>query len=448
MTVELTTGRRTDLPYGERLLVSYEGATTSIFELKAAATDLCHIVWLADLSEPGMAERARLLRRLGTVVDICGLSVGEMIEELGGLQPSGILTMTDRRMVDLAEIAEALGLRFHSPEAAARVADKFEQRQALRGAGLRVPPYWSIPTGLDADEAARVADTIRYPAVLKPRCGAGSRGVHRVKGPAELAAVVGPTGRPLADESGWMAEGVLDGAEPPVTSYADVLSVESMIVDGRVHHLAITGRFPLAEPFRETGSVLPSDVSAADAAAARRVAEAAISGLGLVHGCTHTEVKFTPDGPSVIEVNGRIGGGIAPLLALAGAEIDLVRVAMELALGRQPSVRLPLEFSRVAYRRLIMPPVTAGRIVAMSGHEAVAELPGVEELTVNRQPGDRVNWRLGLPDFVISVYGSADSHQAVHDRSDRIDELVRVEYEDGNDTGDEPVGTVAGRRRP
>jgi hypothetical protein len=156
---------------------------------------------------------------------------------------------------------------------------------------------------------------------------------------------------------------------------------------------------------------------------------AAITGLGLRHGCVHTELKFTPDGPCIVEVNGRVGGGVPELLALAGADVNLLRFAMERALGRPVTLDLPLRLSNVAYRRIVTPPVWAHRIAAMSGHDQLKDLPGVAEVTVNRVPGDVVDWRLGLEEFVYSVYGAADSYRQVQEMCDRIDRAVPVEYE-------------------
>ncbi|MDM4721492.1 hypothetical protein QTQ03_18535 [Micromonospora sp. WMMA1363] len=52
---------------------------------------------------------------------------------------------------------------------------------------------------------------------------------------------------------------------------------------------------------------------------------------------THTEVKLTPDGPDIIEINGRVGGHLNRLLRLVDGP-DLVAVALSLAMGREPEM--------------------------------------------------------------------------------------------------------------
>ncbi len=412
-----------------RLIISYDGTAPSVFVLGESARGLCEIIWLVDLAEPGMTKTVRLLRRIGKVVDIAGLSRQETVQAIALLEPTGILALNDHRMVLLAEIAADIGLDFHSPTVAERLSDKRFQRQALHDAGLHVPPSWEIEDYMDHDRAELVAATISFPAVLKPRRGDGSRNVRYLHDAAELVRIMTAPDDLQPEADGWMLEGYLESADRPVSRYADVVSVESFVEGGSIHHLAVTGRFPFAVPFRETGSVLPSDVSTADAEAAKAVATAALGALDVRHGCHHTELKFTPDGPCVIEVNGRVGGGIPELLVLAGGNIKLIRFAMELALGIPSVIELPLTFSRVGYRLIVPPPVSARRIVAMEGHDRLMGLPGVDAVTLNRLPGDAVDWRLGLGEFIYSVYGWAQDHDDVEAMCEVIGRTVTIAYD-------------------
>ncbi len=415
----------------ERLIISYEATTPSVFSLRDATRGLCEIIWLIDLSEPDMANSARLLSRVGRVVDMSDLDREQTVEALRHAKPTGMVSLNDRRMMDLAEIADRLGLDFHTPDVARRLSDKLIQRRALREAGIRVPPFWEVRPGRSAEEAAALARTVRLPAVLKPRSGDGSRDVHLVRSVEQLVDLLSTDASRGSGIEGWILEGYLESSSRPVSRFADVVSVESFMHDGTIEHLAVTGRFPFAEPFRETGSVLPSDLAPSDARAARELAAAAVRALGIRTGCQHTELKFTPEGPVVVEINGRVGGGVPELMTLAGGEISLYRVAVELALGLAPTVDLPLAFPRVAYRRIATPPVTARTVAAMVGHEQLQDVPGVDEITINRLPGDTVDWRLGLGEFIYSAFGSADDYGQVEERCSQIDRTVQVTYDTG-----------------
>jgi biotin carboxylase len=414
----------------KRLIISYDARTPSAFALAEAARGLCEVIWMIDLADPEMVHFARLLRKLGTVVDVQGLSAKQTVQALGATRPTGIITFNDSRMTLLAEIASDLGLDFHTSEVADRLSDKMLQRLAMRDAGLPVPPVWEIPVGLEPTGVALIAHEMQFPAILKPRRGAGSRNVHQVQDADALVRLVAALGDRPSEQAGWILEGYLASTSRPVSRFADVVSVESFVRDGAICQFAITGRFPFAHPFRETGMVLPSDISPADEKAAKEMAAAAITALGVRNGCQHTELKFTPDGPRIIEVNGRLGGAIPQLVLLAGGEISLFRLAMELALRLPVTVELPLPFTRIAYRRIAPPPVLARRITAMEGHDHLKDLPGIDNVTFNRRPGDSVDWRLGLGEFVYGVYGSAGSYDEVEAICDLIDQTVTVAYDE------------------
>ena len=109
-------------------------------------------------------------------------------------------------------------------------------------------------------------------------------------------------GGPFQDErGGTILEGYLPGPDHQVSRFAPIVSVESYGSGGELHHFAVSGRLPFAEPFRETGSVLPSDLPAELARTAEATAAEAIAALGATYGCFHTEMKFTPEGPRIIE---------------------------------------------------------------------------------------------------------------------------------------------------
>lgn len=412
----------------ERLIVSYDATTPSVFSLRDAARGLCDLVWMIDRSDPAMANPSRLLSRVGTVVDVAGLTPLECAEAVRPVGPTGIVAFNDRTIGPSSVIAGALDLDFHSPEVSLRLTDKLYQRRAMAAAGVPVPDFCELPFGLPHDEALLQAESVHLPAVLKPRSGDGSRNVHHVHTGEQLVALLTADAPPAQAGDGWLLESYLEGPDRPVSRFADVVSVESFMLDGALHHLAVNGRFPFDEPFRETGSVLPSDLSPVDTRAAQEVAAAAVAALGIRYGCQHTEVKFTPHGPVVIEVNGRVGGAVPELMALAGGEIDLYRVTMELALGLEPSIRLPVRFPRVGFRRLATPPVSACRVVAMEGQEHLKDVPGVEDISISRLPGDTVDWRLGLVELIFSVYGSAADYDEVEERRALIDQTVTITY--------------------
>ncbi len=84
-----------------------------------------------------------------------------------------------------------------------------------------------------------------------------------------------------------------DGPPLPGGFEADYVSVETVAAAGRFTHLAITGRFPVAPPFRETGFFIPATLPGIRRAEVLELATDTLAALGLDTGAAHTEVKLT-----------------------------------------------------------------------------------------------------------------------------------------------------------
>jgi predicted ATP-grasp superfamily ATP-dependent carboligase len=244
----------------------------------------------------------------------------------------GAATHSELLLATLARITSALGLRGNPPEVVEVAQSKLLQRQALAAAGLPVPRFHPVRGEHDLRAAG---EAVGYPAVLKPVLGAASIGVVRVGSPVELAEAWRRTSAArtpfLEPSGGFVLEQELQGA-PATPGEADYCSVESIVRDCAVHHLAIVDRLPLRHGFVEEGLVYPSVLPDAMRAAVEACASYAIAAIGLTDCAVHTEVKLTPDGPVCIEVNARLGGPVGHLLRLA-SDNDIAATIARAALG-------------------------------------------------------------------------------------------------------------------
>jgi biotin carboxylase len=392
-----------------------------------AAVGVCSILWLVDGADPAVRSSRRALERFGQVVDLEGLPPRRWADAVAPRGPQGIVTFSDERMTDFARLAEDLGLPFHRPEVARRLTDKVAQREVLRSAGLPVPKATAVASGLDDDALEVLAKGLRFPVVLKPVHGSGGRTCTRIDDPGDLLSSFRSLFRGSRPDM-IIEEYLADGGPRLGEGFANYLSVESVVADGRIEHFAITGRFPLAPPLRETGFFIPAEVTQDQRVAAFEVASAAARAIGIDIGCLHTEIKFTPDGPRVIEVNGRLGGGIPLMLEMAtGASAP--RLAMEVALGRAPDLAPLTSQKRIAYRLLFHGPMTAHEVLAIKGLENIRHLPGAPTAVLHRPPGAKIDWRTGTDDYVYSVIGVARDHDELRTVSGLIADTVEMQFE-------------------
>lgn len=405
--------------------VGYGPRCVPVMQLAEAAAGRCDLLWIIDTAVPGTGEIADLLNRFGPVVDRTGMSTEHAVKILDDWEPDGITTYLDAGMVELARVAEQLGLPFHRPATAAALTDKARQRETLAHAGLDMPPWH--PIGRDRSDLSAVEAEVGWPAVLKPRSAQGSRYTFLAHDGAELHKLLdalGP-GHPDMVLEGYLPDDPAQAGNP----YAGYVSIESVVADGAISHLALTGRFPPAGNFRETGFFIPAALDAERRAAVLELATRAIDALGVRTGCLHTEVKFTPDGPRILEVNGRMGGGVPEMLQRA-AGISLLELTLRVALGEPVVIDGPVATERIGYRFFLQPPTVSARVTAIDGINDFADHTGADTVSIHQRPGAALDWRDGSGNYIVAVVGSADDEQQLQAAYRLLHREVTVTYTD------------------
>ncbi len=413
-----------------RLAYLYHPRSFPTLSLAEASAGICEILWIVDTSDEEAQTMSTLLKRFGTVIDIAGLTVDECATLIGQSKPDGILALADGLLEKTASIAERLGLKFLSIEAAHLLTDKMAQRDALRIAGLEVPTTMPIQLPLDDSARQKIFADATFPSVLKPRMGEASRNTYRVDSTSELRECLLDLEAHGTPDRDFVLESFIPDAVPHIggVDFAGYVSVESLVSDNTVSHLAVTGRTPMAEPFRETSAFIPAELSEHHRALVVALAERAVRAVKVTTGCVHTEIKFTPEGPRIIEVNGRIGGHVPDTLVTVTG-IEIMPLAMRIALGERITFTCVPTCTKVGFVLHYYAPVGVRRIRAVSGLAALRLCPGVSSVTLNRGPGTEVDWREGSFGHVFAVSGSLAHHDELRELLQLIDSTVHIEGE-------------------
>jgi carbamoyl-phosphate synthase large subunit len=229
-----------------------------------------------------------------------------------------IVATVDAELRPLASQRAELGAALAAPSLATleTCLDKWMLAQACE-AHVRVPT-----TRLLTAEA--IAADWDFPLIVKPRSGAGSRGVRLVPDRAALDAI--------APDEMLIAQEYLPGEEFSV----DVLAA----ADGHVIAAVPRSRARVDSGVAVAGFTLRSpELEAAATAVARAI--------GLV-GVANVQLKYDSAGvPALLEVNPRFPGAM-PLTIAAG--VDMPSLAVDLALGRELPDRLEFrELANVRY---------------------------------------------------------------------------------------------------
>ena len=270
----------------------------------------------------------------------------------------------------------------------------------------------STRTLAEAEEAARA---FGFPCVVKPPDRQGQRGLSFVRDEGELphafelALAASRSGDVLVEE-------LVRGPE---------LTVNAFSVDGRFHALTITDRV-VAEPPAfgvALAHVWPSE-HATDAVA--RAAHAAADAVGVRNGPTYTQVLAGPDGPRVVELAARLGGGHDAELCEAALGIDLNRLALAAALGDSVDGEA-LRRQRGpggACIRFLVPPV--GTLEAVEGLEEAAGTEGVRWTRIYRAPGFELRDLRTGADRAGAALATGDTREQAYERAGEALARVRL----------------------
>jgi biotin carboxylase len=245
----------------------------------------------------------------------------------------GVLCWDEGLILQSAHVAATLGLPGGDPETIGRCRDKHLTRGALAAGGVPQP---QSALAASLEQALAAAERIGYPVVLKPRALAASLGVVKVHTPAELEAQFAfardttVPGAPHHDVS-VLVEEYAPGPE---------ISVDCAVSGGDVSAMFVARKeVGYAPYFEEIGHRVDAADPLLHDARIDEILRTTHRALRFRDGMTHVELKLTPTGPKVIEVNARLGGDLIPYLGMRASGIDPGLAAADVACGRAPDVR-------------------------------------------------------------------------------------------------------------
>jgi biotin carboxylase len=324
-------------------------------------------------------------------------------EQIQGVIAPGI----DWPVAIAARVAARFGLPHPiSPATATLAVSKVRQRERLDEAGVP-QPRWRVAT--DAGE-------LSVPSVIKPPDRQGQKGLTVVHDESQLEEAVQVA---LEASRGGMAlvEELVPGPEVTVNAFSS---------EGKFHPLTVTDRLT-AEPPAFGVALVHAWPSEDEVEGAVELARAAAEALGIENGPTYTQVLLSPDGPKVMELAARLGGGHDAELAKAALGVDLNGLALAAALGESVQVPEPHPAGGACVRFLVAPP---GSFAALTGLDEALALDGIVDARVYRRPGwvfpplQRGADRAG---FVLAVGATRNDALA---RAERAAALIRFETSD------------------
>jgi biotin carboxylase len=396
---------------GKRLLVLGAGPAQLGLLAAARARELHVIAVDRDPSAPGFRYADR--RAIVSTEDESGIERLASAERVDGLIAPGI----DWPVAISARAAERLGLPHPiSPETALLSTSKLRQRERFANAEVKQPAF-EICSG--AQEAARAAERIGFPCVVKAPDRQGQRGLTLVQAASEVREAV----RVALDASRsatLLVEEHVPGREVTVNAFS---------VDGHFFPLTVTDRLTASPP--AFGVALthawPSELEPKEIGAAVEAAAGAAAAVGIEHGPSYTQVLVGPDGVRVGELAARLGGGHDAELCRVALGVDLNAAALSAALGEDVPATTLAPRARVggACVRFLVPP--PGQLREVAGVEEAFALEGVRGIRIYRRPGHRFGeFRRGA-DRAGAILAVGDSREQALERAASAEAMIRFE---------------------
>lgn len=346
------------------------------------------IIGASDFQLPAIIEAKEMGLYVG-VADYNPMAVGvpfadeffnvSTIDEKGILEAAkrfeadGIITLcTDMPMRALATVCEELELQGIDIKTAITSTDKGKMIQNFEQNGIEHPGYYIINKG---EYKPNFSHKLKFPVITKPTDNSGSRGIMLCNNEKELedaikySSINGRDGDVIIEE-------FMEGPE---------FSVEVMVVDGKANILQVTDKLTTGEPhFVEIGHSQPSTMSGGKLKAIKDLAGRAALAVGIQNGPAHAEIIYTNEGPKMVEIGARMGGGcITTHLVPLSTGISMTKATIQNSLGEIPD--LTPKFSKGAAIRFIIP--KPGKVISISGKEDAEKVPGVKVVDIQCRIG-------------------------------------------------------------
>ena len=342
-------------------------------------TDRCHVLaetWPAGALALDFRDPAR--------------AASQAIAGMGAAPVAGVVATDEKTALIGGLVAERLGLRHASLEAARAAADKRRFRERMRAAGLAHPDFALVAIGEDPRPAARA---LGYPVVIKPLHLSASRGVMRADGDGELVARTARLAQLLADPAVAAIAAEPDAARMFLIERfiaGGEVAFEGLLAGGQLRRLALFDKpDPLDGPFfAETIYVTPSELPEARQAEVAAAVSAAARAIGLDEGPVHAELRLPQGAPVVLELAARSIGGLCGRVLRFGAGIALEEVVIAHATGLDAG-----ELSRSgapAGGVMMLPIIEPGVLAEVRGVEEARAVPGIRDVVVTARVGDHV----------------------------------------------------------
>ncbi|WP_431028582.1 ATP-grasp domain-containing protein [Lysinibacillus sp. LZ02] len=341
-------------------------------EATKAAENLGYLVVLFT-NNPRQIEQRELYPDIHNMILIDTTNLEEMKQEIQkllsiGLDIQNIVSFVDPFVHVAALLCDEFCHNLTSSKAIKMMEDKEETRNFL----LNEPysPKFQIINPQD-----QFTKKLHFPVIVKSPKSTGSKDVLLANNKKQLNKHISSLRNKYPEES-IIVEEFLDGPQ---------YLVEVIVHERQAHIVAIIKQeITKGQRFIITGYGVLATVPPKLQAGLENVLHSIVTNFDIETGALHLELRLTPHGWKLIEINPRISGGAMNKMIEAAFGINLVEQTLKLFLGQKPHLE-PTHQKFVYTKYLIVK--RKGILQKVTGKLRAAKLPGVYDVYIKPKKG-------------------------------------------------------------
>lgn len=306
---------------------------------------------------------------------------------------AGIFSRSEFGIETAAAAAAVLGIPYASPFATIKkTRNKLLTKECLNQNNI---PTGEFMIAHCAEDIIEKWQADKYPIIIKPLNGAGSCSVTQINSVQEvkdkfILAEQQRSKMPVNDyrtdttKGYWLVEEFLKGIE---------ISVECCTFDSDTCVVAIHDKYcDVCEPyFIEKMFVTPSPRISVDLEKEIiEISKRILKALDYTYGMSHIEYVITDQGPRLLEVNARIGGGMLLESVFYSTGINFMETILDIHTGKCPEINI---VKREIVAMSLICASKEGVVKEINGFEEVINDPGIVAAEPYTRVGEQVKAR-------------------------------------------------------
>ena len=350
-----------------------------------------------------------------------------IVKHLNGLQDlniQGVCTIAAEAAISVAKLSERLGSVSCSVDAARNATDKILRHECFKRGEV------STPKNITLDKIISINEIVKYcgfPFVLKPRDGAGSRGVQLIQSESDFVENF-KYAQSVSKYQEVIVEEFLKGSEH---------SIEGIVLNGQIHWTAISDRnydrkFEFLPFFLEDGDTMPTELNRKLISDVKEEASKAVKSLNILNGPVKGDILISNGKVYILEIAARLSGDYfcshtAPLCN----GIDIMKAVIVNATNGQVSTdELQQKYEKGVALRYYWP--KPGIVKSINGLEAARNVLG--NVFINKEPkyedlgiGGEISEMKAMGDRVLAVLATGKTRfDAIESCKSSIDKISIV----------------------